>query len=240
MRVPYKSSSTQITLFFQNLNEYFHSGIYCDLTFTVGNVTFPCHRVILASSSPYFQALLTHQFKENHLERIDLPDVNSGIFSLLLHYIYSGQIELDEENVHDLLIASDMFQMEEVMEFCCHYLSVRLTEDNVLETWKIADELECQSLKKDAEHFILSHFRDLIERDQIPNFPRDLLMKMISNDDLIVDQEQQVLQAILIWFVHNREQSSFEPLIDHVRFEYISKEHQTNLLEQLAQVYPIQ
>jgi hypothetical protein len=59
------------------------------------------------------------------------------------------------------------------------------------------------------------------------------LIRIISNDDLIVDNEQQVLEAILIWYFNNHEQS-FEQLFDSVRFEYISKEHQTMILHQIG------
>ncbi|CAF1510824.1 unnamed protein product, partial [Adineta steineri] len=91
MRMPYTTSTSQVNSFYQNLYEYFNSGTYCDLTFLVGCKKFPCHRIILASSSPYFQALLTHTFKENKLDSIELRDIDSDIFSLLLNYIYSGK-----------------------------------------------------------------------------------------------------------------------------------------------------
>jgi hypothetical protein len=233
MRVPYYSSSSQINIFLKNLNEYLDSGTYCDLTFRIGSEQFPCHRIILASSSPYFQVLLTHTFKENSLNSIELRDIEPSTFSSLLRYIYSGQIELDENNVQELLIASDMFQLDEVVKFCCHYLSISLNEKNVLDVWKIANELECSSLKDDAEHYILTHFRSLIKLDMIKLFSHNLLSKIISNDDLIVDNEQQVLEAILMWYINNHEQSS-EQLFDNIRFEYISKEHQTMILKQVG------
>jgi hypothetical protein len=233
MHVPYTSSSSQINLFLQNLNEYLDSGIYCDLTFKIGDQNFLCHRIIIASASPYFQALLTHTFKENNLTSIELHDIEPHIFSLLLHYIYSGKIEIDDHYVQELLIASDMLQLDEVVQFCCHYLSISLNEKNVLDVWKIANELEYSSLKDDSEHYILTHFRDLIQRHMIQLIPRDLLIKIISNDDLIIDNEQQVLEAILIWYFHNHEQS-FEQLFDNVRFEYISKEHQKLILHQIG------
>ena len=222
MHVPYTSSSSQTDLFHQNLCEYLNSGIYCDLTFIVGCEKFLCHRIIVANSSPYFQALLTHKFKENDLNSIELRDIEPQIFSLLLHYIYSRKIELDDNDVQELLIASDMLQLDEVVQFCCHFLSVSLNEKNVLDVWKLANELECTSLRNNAEHYILTHFRNLIKLDMMKLIPRDLLIKIISNDDLIVDNEQQVLEAILIWYINNHEQS-FEQLFDNVRFEYISK-----------------
>ncbi|CAF1486043.1 unnamed protein product [Rotaria magnacalcarata] len=233
MRVPYTSSTSQINKFLQNLNDYLDSGIYCDLTFIIAYEKFPCHRIILASASPYFQALLTHRFKENDLNSIELRDIEPQIFSLLLHYIYSGKIDIDNNNVHDILIASDMLQLDEVAQFCCHYLSISLNETNVIDIWKIADELGCSSLKENAEHYILTNFCNLIKFNIIKSIPHNLLIKIISNDDLIIDNEEQVLEAILIWYYHNHEQS-FGQLFDSVRFEYISKEHQKKILHQIG------
>jgi hypothetical protein len=235
MHVVYTSSPSHIKVFFQNLNEYFDSKVYCDLTFSIDNETFPCHRLIVASASPYFQALLTHEFKENRQNTIELVNVRPSIFALLLRFIYSHEIEIDADDVHDLFIAGDMFQMDEIVQFCCHYLSICLNENSAVDTWKLADELECQSLKNDAEDYIKIHFRDLIKHNRIQDLPKDLLIRMISHDDLVVDHEQQVLEAILMWYINNRDQSC-EQLLSNVRFEYISKEHQTQILEQLGLV----
>ena len=233
MLVPYTSSLVHINLLFENLNEYRCSGLYCDLRFVVDGQEFACHRVIVASSSTYFQALLTHPFKETHLDSIELHDVQPQIFSLLLCYVYSGHIDIGDHNVYDLLIASNMFQLEEVAQFCCHYLSISLNEGNVLETWKLAHELDRCSLQADAEQYLLTHFRELIRRDVLQQFPRSLLIQLISNDELIVDNEQQVLEAILIWYASNHEQP-VEQLFDKVRLEYISKEHQNVILQQIG------
>lgn len=233
MRVPYTTSVQQVNLFLKNLAEYLDSGTYCDLTFEIGAEKFPCHRIILASSSPYFQVLLTHTFKENNLNSIELHDIEPEIFSLLLRYIYSGQIELDENNVQEILFASDMLQLEEVVQFCCHYLSVTLNEKNVLDIWKISNELDRLSLKNDAEHYILTHFRSLIKLDMIKLISRDLLNQIFSSDDLIVDNEHQVFEAIIMWFIHNHEQQSSEQVFDNIRFDYISKEHQQAILNQV-------
>ena len=235
MRVLYNSSPSQINNFLKNLNDYRISGTYCDLIFIVDDQQFPCHRVILVSTSPYFQALLTDKFRENSLNSIKLCDIEPQIFSSLLNFIYTGEIEIDENNVQELLIAGDMFQLDEMVKFCCVYLSQGLDEKNVLETWTIANRLQCLSLEKDAEHYILQHFRSLIALDAVKLFPLDLLKRIISHDDLTVDDEHQVFEVVLNWYINNPQESS-EQLFDHIRFDYISKEHQTMTLNQIASV----
>ena len=235
MRVPYSSSNVRLNEFFQNLTNSLQSGTFCDVTFSVDNQQFPCHRIIVASYSPYFQALLTHQFKENHQHTIELTNIDSSIFSLILQYMYSGKIEIDDDYVRELFVASDMFQLDEIVQFCCHYMSISLNEQNVIETWRIANKIECSSLKNDAENYVLMHFRGLIRRDLIKHLPKSLFIQTISHDDLIVDHEHQVLEAILVWYLNNREQP-FEQLLDNVRLEFISKEHQTMILNQIGLV----
>lgn len=235
MRVLYNSSSSQINIFLKNLNEHRISGTYCDLEFTVKSQQFPCHRIILVSTSPYFEALLTNAFRENSLKSIKLHDIEPQIFSSLLNFIYTGEIEIDENNVQELLIAGDMFQLDEMVKFCCDYLSQGLDEKNVLETWTIANRLQCLVLEKDAEQYILEHFRSLIALDAVKLFPEDLLQRIISHDDLTVDDEHQVFEVVLNWYMNNPQQSS-EQLFDYIRFDYISKEHQTMTLNQIASV----
>lgn len=207
MRVLYNSSSSQINSFLRNLNQYRISGTYCDLEFTIADQQFPCHRIILVSTSPYFEALLTDAFKENNLHSIVLHDIESQIFSVLLNFIYSGEIEIDENNVHELLIAGDMFQLTEMVEFCCDYLSKGLNEQSVLETWIIANRLQCLTLEKNAEQYILEHFRSLIALDATKLFPQELLQRILSHDDLTVDNEHQVFEVVLNWYMKNPQQS---------------------------------
>lgn len=234
MRVMYNSSPTQVNSFFQNLDDCRNDGTFCDLTFEVGYEQFPCHRIIVASASPYFQVLLSNAFKEKSLNSIVLHDIESEIFALLLNYIYNRKIELDENNVQQILLASDMFQLDEVFQFCCHYLSISLNEKNVIDIWKISNELNCTNLKNDAEYCMLQRFRSLIELDLIQTLPYDLLKKLISNDELIVDNEQQVFKGLILWLIHNPEQIRDE-LFECIRFDYISKEHRDVILNQIRE-----
>ena len=66
--------------------------MFCDITLVAGNVDIPAHKNILASSSPYFLALLNGSFMENNGFRITIKDVNPDILTLLVEYIYTSKL----------------------------------------------------------------------------------------------------------------------------------------------------
>ncbi|CAF0884784.1 unnamed protein product [Didymodactylos carnosus] len=233
MRVPYYLTSERTTIFFQNLYEYYESGEYCDLTITVAKQSFPCHRIVLASSSQYFSALLSHSFKENSQEKIELKNIASDTFQMILNFIYSGTITLEENNVQQLLVASDMFHLVDLIQFCCHFLSMSINIQNVIDVWILADEYNFSTLKQETEYYMLKHFNNVIGQENFRTIPKHLLQNLVSNDDLTVQCENDVLEAILKWCLagdYERLNDLYE-LFDNVRFTYLSNEYVQKTIE---------
>lgn len=61
---------------------------------------FPAHKVILASRSDYFRALLYGGLKESQQSEIHMKSATIEAFKGLLKYIYTGQISLGNLKVN--------------------------------------------------------------------------------------------------------------------------------------------
>ena len=59
---------------------------------------FPAHRSVLAACSPYFRAMFNN-FEESRQHKILLQDIDPAALQLLLEYVYSGQVQVTEDNV---------------------------------------------------------------------------------------------------------------------------------------------
>lgn len=84
----------------------FLNGEYSDVQLVVEGVSFPAHRIILASRSQYFRALLFGGMKETSQSEIELKAAPTVAFKILLKYIYSGRmtlVDLKEETILDIL-----------------------------------------------------------------------------------------------------------------------------------------
>lgn len=71
-----------------------------DITFIVGNERFNAHRIIVASSSRPFKALLMGHFREGQSKEITISDpfITPEIFKVFLKYIYTRKIEFSVAN----------------------------------------------------------------------------------------------------------------------------------------------
>ena len=49
---------------------------------------------------------------------MEVKQVNEKSMKILIDYIYTGHIDIDNQKVLNLLAASDYLQLEEVKEFC--------------------------------------------------------------------------------------------------------------------------
>lgn len=54
---------------------------------------------MLASSSSYFQAMFHMEFEESRQKRIIIQEVDPKALRLLLDYIYTSEIKVNEQNV---------------------------------------------------------------------------------------------------------------------------------------------
>ena len=76
---------------------------------------------MLASVSPYFQAMFTSGFKESHskvvpgdggMQEILLEGVSSEALGNVLEYIYSGKLELSPLNIQSVLFCASQLQVD--------------------------------------------------------------------------------------------------------------------------------
>jgi len=66
----------------------------CDVVLKAGNVEYPAHKVVLASSSPYFYAMFTGELSESRQNIVTLKEIDSTALGLLVEFVYMAEIEV--------------------------------------------------------------------------------------------------------------------------------------------------
>ncbi|KAI8506323.1 Kelch repeat and BTB domain-containing protein 8 [Branchiostoma belcheri] len=81
-----------------------------DVVLEVDGKSFPCHRAVLASCSPYFRAMFTSSYSEARQDRITIQDVSEVAMATILDYAYTGCLETEPDQVQAVMSAAGLLQ----------------------------------------------------------------------------------------------------------------------------------
>ncbi|GIY74974.1 kelch-like protein diablo [Caerostris extrusa] len=76
---------------FDKLFEFLQKEILCDVTIQAGNKLIRCHRNVLASCSPYFQAMFTSPLAESKQNVITIGDIDEITMEMLIKFAYTAK-----------------------------------------------------------------------------------------------------------------------------------------------------
>ena len=120
--------------------------LYCNVIVIVDGSHFHCHRFILAIASRYFDTMFRTQFIEKSCKEVAVygpfgSALTAQTMKLVLKYIYTEKLYLCQENIFDILCASDYLEMDQLKEKCVDYLCINLTGTTWANCFNLAQKL---------------------------------------------------------------------------------------------------
>jgi len=167
------------------------------------------HRVILAAQSDYFKGM----FRNEKKERIDM-NMTTETLKIIVKTLYTGQTDINIDNVQDLLEASNYLQAKELNVKCIEFMIRNLDVSNCIAVLKLADQLSLERLLQDSINFIGDNFQLLFETsEEFKHLPVELFAKCIKSDRIILYSKfGTVLPAI------QREEALVQIIVKYVKF----------------------
>jgi len=87
--------------------DFRNAGTFIDLTISVENEMIPCHKLVLASCSTYFEEILTSKLIANNPHPVVvLKDLRLWEVLILVDFMYRGEMKVREEDLNAILEAS--------------------------------------------------------------------------------------------------------------------------------------
>ncbi|KAJ7384423.1 Ankyrin repeat and BTB/POZ domain-containing protein 2 [Desmophyllum pertusum] len=123
--------------------DYINSPEMSDITFIVEDRPFYAHKIILATASKRFKAMLSSQTVEPNDGSnpcIEISDIKYEIFTLVIQFLYSGAVKepSDQIQILELLQASQFFMLESLKRHCERLAADHLDCENVVDTYVYA------------------------------------------------------------------------------------------------------
>lgn len=151
---------------FIQMNELRKEGAFCDVIIECDDGRcFEAHRIVLASASPYFKAMFSHNMQESHQKRIKIRQIESRIMEELLNFTYTGKAKLvsrGQDFIESLLLASNMLQFQQVEDACVNFVREHVTIKSLYKFWNLAQEHPQIALSSVINEFIVKHFAKVV------------------------------------------------------------------------------
>jgi BTB/POZ domain/BTB And C-terminal Kelch len=172
----------------------------CDVVLIVGGQRFPAHKAVLAAASKVFKAMFTRDMKEKYAQEIELESLDPRSWRIAVQYIYTAQVDIEDEETALLVLSSArMYQLETLEQFVESFLIARLTVVNCFEMLSHADHYDLVELKAACERTMEEKFEEMTLSPAFLQCPVELLTSLIQSGNIIIKSETSVLESVTRW-----------------------------------------
>ncbi|CAN7988268.1 unnamed protein product [Ixodes hexagonus] len=196
---------------------------YSDVLLVVGGARLPAHRLILASCSSYFRALLYGGMRESQQDEVVLQDTPREAFELLLRYIYTGKLQLSglkECVVLEVLELSHLYGFLELEAGVSRFLEQVLGVGNVCRIYDRACLYQLEALAGACRLFVDRHAAAILASDAFLTLSPEVLREMIGRDSFFAP-EVDIFRAVCAWVGHNPAADP-KPILEMVRLSLLT------------------
>ena len=195
--------------------QFREQGEFIDVGLKVGEEVFSAHRIVLAANSDYFHAMFAHGMKESNQEVIELKDesISAAALKIVLDSIYSGDLQVNDENIFEVLVAADHLQVTSAVQQCCDYLQTQFVDQlrfdvqTFCRVSAIADQHGLKDLQEATQTKMAYIYKEICESEEfLSHVDADQYTRLLSRDDLSAPSETFVFKSVMQWIKHKKEE----------------------------------
>lgn len=218
----------QSTLLQDGLKELLNENKLIDCILKVGDRSIPSHRLILAACSPYFRELFfSEDGKEVDRKEVVLENLDPSIMEAIVNYLYSAEIDINDNNVQDILAVANRFQIPSAFTVCVNYLQKKVTRKSCLAIYRLGLMLNCARLAMSARDYIADRFEAVSKDEEFLELAPHELFAVIGADALNVEKEEVVFESLLKWIKKDKEKRTkfLEEAFEYIRFRLLPENY---------------
>ncbi|XP_073447454.1 kelch-like protein 10 [Aquarana catesbeiana] len=201
----------------------------CDVIIKVDDVEFKAHKIILSVCSLYFRALFSRRWSNKIV--YDIPGITPDMMRLILQYAYTTKVSINSNNVQDLFLVADQFNILGLKWRCSDFLIGRLSPENCINISRFSSHVHCPKLHEKSHAYIRHHFHEVASTSkELLDLNITEFEDLINKDDLHVKSEEVVFQAVIKWTEHkpNDRRQFITTLLPKVRLALINTKYLMN------------
>ncbi|CAI2163018.1 19587_t:CDS:2 [Funneliformis geosporum] len=222
---------------------------------------FEAHSLILSTRSTYFQKIFSKYWNWNEEKEVPVfkkPNISPLTFEILLKYIYTGTLSVDDEaSFADIIVAADEFELQTLVQQLEKHLiqnesAWQLPKDFI----KICQHKQFPNLGKYALDLACRNPKLIFESKNFLQMEQDILIQLLKCDDLEL-KEFEIWEHLIRWGIANTNSTTIDddltkwtPMdfnnlenilhncIPHIRFFHMSPNDYAKVRGQFKSILP--
>nr|XP_033786474.1 kelch repeat and BTB domain-containing protein 2 isoform X1 [Geotrypetes seraphini]XP_033786475.1 kelch repeat and BTB domain-containing protein 2 isoform X1 [Geotrypetes seraphini]XP_033786476.1 kelch repeat and BTB domain-containing protein 2 isoform X1 [Geotrypetes seraphini] len=209
----------------EQLKLFYEQQLLTDIVLIVEGTEFPCHKMVLATCSSYFRAMFMSGLSESKQTHVHLRNVDAASLQIIITYAYTGNLAIKESTVEQLYETACFLQVDDVLHRCREYLIKKINAENCVRLLSFADLFSCEELKQSAKRMVEHKFTTVYHQDAFMQLSSELLIDLVSSDNLNVEKEETVREAAMSWLDYNTVSRSqyLSSVLSHLRIDALSE-----------------
>ncbi|XP_071941388.1 uncharacterized protein [Antedon mediterranea] len=185
---------------------------------------FPCHRLLLASTSCYFRAMFISDYQESLNGVVNFYTIDSDSLRTVLNFLYTGSLTISNETIFKLLETADFLQIQSIIDLCVSELKKHISKETCVPLLMFSLRSNSFSdLKEFALKTLLNNFKDFVNTSSFPLLPKEIIFEILRSSKLRVNSERLVFDAILSWtYSDSKRLVDICEFLDLVQFDKIT------------------
>jgi len=214
-------------------------GLLLDVQLWAEGQLFQAHRVVLAGSSDYFQAMFTAGLRETvwegegECQTISLPGITAQGLGALLDYVYTARLNINHNNIQEVLAAAAQLQVPAVVEAAAEFLEKHLELENCVDVVTLAETFSLSRLRRSTYRFMSANLRQFTETPEFQNLAPSQMVHLLHADFPVNLKESEVLSAAASWVEFDSPSRCgwVEKIVGGVRLDEVPGEELAALLD---------
>lgn len=161
----------------------------------------PCHRSVLNENN-FFKTLLNGSFRESKLDEVELHTddelINETSFQKLLDVMYNRHVSFVTDDVFNIIVTAQYFQMDDVVNFCEEKISKMIKSSNAIDIYHFSDRYFFQKTKENVFQWMLLRLFPVKCWDQLNHMTIELAEKLIGHPRLVTQNEMYLYFVLKI------------------------------------------
>ncbi|XP_078344026.1 BTB/POZ domain-containing protein 6-B-like [Oculina patagonica] len=169
----------------------------------------PAHKFVLSICSPVFFAMFCGKLAERS-DSVDLPDCEYEGVLEMLRYMYSGQAELNKNNVMQVLYVAKKYILPSLVDECIDFLEGSVNAENVFCILSHAQQYDEEDLVDECWKVIDRETENVMKSEGFATIERSVLGEIVKRDSLTI-QEVALFKAVDLWATKECEKQRLTP-----------------------------